>query len=76
MYIDVGDVRILDIPMPITMERNGKSYLKCTSLASSVKLSPAGQARRMINNVASNAGIIDEDVFYKNYPKVRVDTCT
>jgi len=28
----------------------------------------------MINDVASNAGIIDEDLFYKSYPTVRVDT--
>jgi len=74
MYVDVGDVRILDIPIPITMERDSKSYLKCTPLASLVKLSLTGQARRMINDVASNVGIIDEDVFYKNYPMVRVDT--
>jgi len=76
VYVDVGDARILDIPVPFTIGGDGRNYLKCTPLASWVKLSPGGTDRRLINDVASNAGIIDEDLFYKSYPTVRVDTST
>lgn len=73
-YVDDTGHSVLAIKVSWSMPKDRRSFMQFTLLVSKICLKPGGMRQVLLNDPASNAGLIDEDLFLANYPHVKIHT--
>jgi len=71
-YVIVEGKRVLAVEVPVSMPEDGRSFMRFTPLASTVRLRPGGARRALLHDPASNTGLIDEELFLANSPDIKI----